>query len=489
MFDKVLEDFVGINFLNKILIKDYSGILLKGDKNFLQKHKESIYVYEDVEKFRYLYETKLKNFKGKCFIVVFEDIYIPYDIQKNFETIELSYDKLFPKLNSFILRTSRGVDYDLLSIAYENLFEPLKLEVQTKAFLEKGIYEEINLQEYCREKKKKLEKLLEENNTYNKWFEISQLKANVRNLEVCNNQALDLGNLEEEITKAFKVFIRNSYKGLSGRNSAAAPVLLNKTMDYLLMKEKKFALIVMDGMSVADWQIISKEFKDIDFEVNNSFALIPTLTAISRQSLFSGRLPVELENPFNLAKEKSLFIEKCKEYGYKQEQIRYHRGYDIDISIKDRCLGIVINDIDDLVHNQLQGYKGMYRDIEHLAKTQQLQGLVKKLYKNDFEVYITSDHGNTRATGVGKVRGAGIEVETKSQRVIIYKEFASREEVKEEYNLIEYPGYYLPKDNKYFICEDGKALTTIGEEVLSHGGISIEEVVVPFIKIKGVKNE
>lgn len=489
MFDRLLEMHLGINYLDRILIKDYEGILKNYNKKFRDKYKQIIYEYSDIEKFRYIYETKIKNSNGKYIVIVQEEIYIPYDVLKDFTVIELSYDKLFPKLNSFILKNSSGLNFDLLTIAYENLYENLLTESETKEFIQKSIYERINVKEYVLEIKDKIENIIKEELSYNKWFEISSKKATIRNLELIADFKCNSNKLEELISNNFKTFVLDSYKGLSGRNALNAPILLSKTMDFILMKQKKFALIVMDGMSVADWHIISREFEDIVYEVDYSFALIPTLTSISRQSLFSGKLPIEIENPFSLAKEKNLFIEKCKEYGYKQEQIRYHRGYDIDLSLNDKCIGIVINDIDDLVHNQLQGYSGMYRDIEYLAKSQQLQNLIKKLNDSKFQIYITADHGNTKAVGIGKVRGAGIEVETKSQRVVIYKDFASEEEVKKEFKLIEYPGYYLPKDNKYLICEDGEAFATKGEEVVSHGGISIDEVIVPFITIKGVKHE
>ena len=30
---------------------------------------------------------------------------------------------------------------------------------------------------------------------------------------------------------------------------------------------------------------------------------------------------------------------------------------------------------------------------------------------------------------------------------------------------------------------------TLNEDIMSHGGITLEEVIVPFVKIKGVQNE
>ena len=489
MFDRLLEKYLGINYLKRIVIKDYECIIQKHDKKFKDKYRKIIYEYTDVEKFRYIYETKIKKSNDKYIIIVPKEIYIPYDILNSFTLVDLTYDRLFPKLNGFILKNTSGLDFDLLAISYENLYEDLLSESQTKEFINKIMYNKANVEEYLNELEYRINDTMQENVDYNSWFLISSKKAIIRNLKLMSNYECNYNDFDRCVSENFKNFILDKYNGLSGRSTVNSPILLNKVMDFILMKKEKFALIVMDGMSVADWTIISHEFSNIEYYTDYSFALIPILTSISRQSLFSGKLPIEIDNPFNLAKEKSLFMEKCMEYAYKKEQIKYHRGYDIDLSINDKCVGSVINDIDDLVHNQLQGYNGMFRDVEYIAKSQQLQILIKKLYASGFKIYLTSDHGNAVANGSGKVRGAGIEVETKSQRVVIYKDFASVEDVKDHFNVIEYPGYYLPKDNKHLICEDGEAFAQKGEEIVSHGGISIEEVIVPFITIKGVKDE
>ena len=38
------------------------------------------------------------------------------------------------------------------------------------------------------------------------------------------------------------------------------------------------------------------------------------------------------------------------------------------------------------------------------------------------------------------------------------------------------------------ICGVGESFDAKGDEVMSHGGITIDEVIVPFIKIKAVDN-
>lgn len=489
MFEALIEKQISIEYLQRILIKDYNGLIAKHCNNIKVKYRGILHEYLDVEKFRYIYETKIKGSNDKCIVLVSKEMYIPYDVLMDFSVIDLSYEVLFPKLNSFILKNTSGLDFDLLTIAYENLYESLVSEKGTKEFINKLMYSKSNVKEYVSELQDKIRDTMQEDMSYNDWFQISSKKATMRCLELMSSEKYNTSGFDKIINENFKSFILDKYKGLSGRSTTKSPILLSKVMDFILMKQEKFVVIVMDGMSVADWNVISGEFNDIEFDLNYSFALIPTLTSISRQSLFSGKLPIEIDNPFSLAKERNLFAEKCMEYGYKQEQVKYNRGYDIDLSVNDKCIAIVINDIDDLVHNQLQGYSGMYRDVSYLAKSKKLQELIKKLFKAGFMIHLTSDHGNVEVNGVGKVRGAGIEVETKSQRVVIYKDFASEEKVKNEFNVIEYPGYYLPRDNKYLICEDREAFAQKGHTIVSHGGISIEEVIVPFITIKGVKDE
>jgi len=67
-------------------------------------------------------------------------------------------------------------------------------------------------------------------------------------------------------------------------------------------------------------------------------------------------------------------------------------------------------------------------------------------------------------------------------------------------NVLEYGGKYyvvgsgrqpLQKDKTQtedLICDTGVSLDNPSEQVMTHGGMTIDEVVVPFIKIKAVQN-
>ena len=43
------------------------------------------------------------------------------------------------------------------------------------------------------------------------------------------------------------------------------------------------------------------------------------------------------------------------------------------------------------------------------------------------------------------------------------------------------------KEYDYLICDVGDSFDAKGDDVMTHGGITLDEVVVPFIKIKAVQ--
>jgi hypothetical protein len=147
-------------------------------------------------------------------------------------------------------------------------------------------------------------------------------------------------------------------------------------------------------------------------------------------------------------------------------------------------VAIIINDVDDIAHGQFQGRAGMYNDMDLLGKSGKLQSLINRLTANGFTVYITADHGNTLCVGVGGFR-SGVEMESRSMRMAVLKDFAEANALLNE-NTTEYQGFYLDKEYRYFVCMSGVSFDSKGETVMTHGGMSVDEVIVPFIKVRRV---
>ena len=114
--------------------------------------------------------------------------------------------------------------------------------------------------------------------------------------------------------------------------------------------------------------------------------------------------------------------------------------------------------------------------------------MIRRYLKTGFDVYISADHGNTLRKGMGKLVGTGLWTETKSHCMLVLKDFADKEGLKQKYHLIDFPKTYRPADYEYLICDVGDSFDIKDEEVMTHGGISIDEGIVPFIQIKAVDN-
>lgn len=491
MFFKSLDKTLGIGIYEKIFVLDFTKIKIIDNKYLYRTNRDfeyKIIYYDDIEKFRYLYESKIKKEQDKYLVLIRKDLYIPYDIRMDFHLVNVNYKEIFPRLNAYVLENFRIMDLDLLYIAHENLYSILNTESETKKFLQNDIFNIENVKEYKEHLIEKIHGLLKVND-HKSWSGIALMYSKLEYIKYRCDLKGDIGYSDCMLQNRFKEFIFNNYSKLSSYSIYDGPVLLNRVPDYIFMNSRKPALIVMDGMSIVDWLIISETLDGISYKYNSTYAIIPTITSVSRQCLLSGKLPIELERPFNLVYEKKLFFEKAMENGYNEQKIKYNRGYDFEINHMDKCVCTVINDIDDLIHSQKQGNMGMYNDVRLLASSGKLNELIKKLYNHNFDIYIASDHGHRETETIGSPRGMGVEVETRSKRTLILKDFADYERIIDEFGMIEYPGYFLNRDFKYLLCEHDKSFGPKGNTVLSHGGISIEEVIVPFIKIEGVDYE
>ena len=475
----VYSDFIWINDKDKVnRITAYA-------KAFAM-HGFNVVEYKDDLSFRIEYENKIKRCSVGEKIAVFNSggSYVPYDIKKRFSVYDMSLRNLFPRLNADVLRHKSKLDLDLLSMVISKNFDDLSKPEQAEKFFETVVYSRDNLLRYFQKKLEHILRQAADNPYYDDWYRIAEEKALIDRYSVQYALNIDTG----EINRLFQDYVLKEFGTLSSKINRDTPVLVSHAMEYMHDQSERFIIIVMDGMSEFDWNIISESFKGIQYEQSAMFAMIPSTTSLSRQCLLSNKFPSQLTAPWVQSKEKLEFTECARELGYADNQIRYSRGYDADFSNAVRCGAVIINDVDDMVHAQPQGRLGMYNDIKVLSDEGKLRQLTDRLLAKGFDVYITADHGNTLCIGLGKFVGAGVDVETKSHRMAVLKDFADKDKLIEKFGLVEYPKYYLPKEYDYLICNTDTSLDNLGKQVMTHGGMTIDEVVVPFIKIKAVNN-
>ncbi len=482
--DYVYEKSVA-KFADKILLID--GDHLSEDTQFtdgFKAHGFEIVVYHDDLSFRIEYEEKLKSEEGRIAVVVTPEQYVPYDLRQRLTAYEVSLANLFPRLNTAVLRERGSETYDLVSSAYERTYDQYQSPAATEQFLRVQAYSKENIRSNLDSSYQELLRRSAGCTSYKEWFAIAEEKARLDCMAIEYDLAMDT----TEINYRFRDYISSQYGKLSTIIDQESPVLVSRAMEFMHEHSKRFIIIVMDGMAEFDWRILSKSFLGVHYQQTAAFSMIPTVTSVSRQCLLSNKYPRELASPWSQGKEKQEFIACAKNMGFADNQISYHRGYEADFGSLIRCGAVIINDIDDMVHGQKQGRIGMFNDVGVMAKQKKLVNMTRRFLSAGFDVYITADHGNTTRKGMGKLMSTGVETETKSRCMLVLKGFADKDSMKEKCGLLEFPKTYLPKEYDYLICDVGDSFDAKGEDVMSHGGISVDECVVPFIKIRAVEN-
>ena len=376
MIDKRIENLLNLPGFGRLMVFDLYGMNRFFDfAGYLTKQGFTLKVYENVEVFRVEYEENIKAATERIAVIVQCDIYVPYDILQCFHKVHLSFAKIFPKLHSLTLMQHIR-DIDLISFAYDSCYTVLDGAKETEDFILQTVFSMENIQRYCEEKAADLLLLCDSANRYTDWIQIAIQKAKVLHYAAMKFTDIDLSFADEK----FMSFIQNGYGGLSSEIGSSAPAIITRTMSMICNHAgKKVALIVMDGMSLFDFEVISKHFNGISFELYGSFALIPTTTTISRQSMLTGKFPRELVKPFSLSNEEKEFKNFGQRLGYTKNQIQYLRGFNSEVSQLAKLVVIVVGDIDDIVHGQRQGRAGMYNDINLLGKNGKLQKLIREL--------------------------------------------------------------------------------------------------------------
>ena len=152
-----------------------------------------------------------------------------------------------------------------------------------------------------------------------------------------------------------------------------------------------------------------------------------------------------------------------------------------------RIAGLVVNKVDKIMHGMELGIAGMHNQIRQWAMQGYLARLIELLRDLDFRIWLTSDHGNIEARGYGSPSEGAI-AETRGERVRVYPSEILRDNVKQKFpDAMEWSLHGLPDNFFPLLAPDRRAFVKEGKQIVSHGGISLEEVIVPIVEI-GWKN-
>jgi hypothetical protein len=337
---------------------------------------------------------------------------------------------------------------------------------------------------------------------YRAWLEFAQRWAELGAL-VHGGQAGDYRaqteQLGREIDTRFNRWLQQKYGSLT-TVAAQQPLLVHQIADRLKRvisadPAAKVALLVIDGLALEQWvtlrRALSAALPDYIFDETATFAWIPTLTNISRQAIFAGKIPRDFANTFDTtASEDKLWRAFWERLPGRDVVYRKSLGdgsaqavLDETIESNTRVAGLVIDTIDSIMHGMELGAEGMHSQLQVWLQRGFLSALIRQLTERGFTVYLTADHGNLECRGCGAPR-EGVLAEQRGQRVRIYSDNELRKKTAAAFPTAHsWQPVGLPQEKLPLLAGYREAFINRGERVVAHGGSSLEEVIVPYVRI------
>jgi hypothetical protein len=363
---------------------------------------------------------------------------------------------------------------------YNSFPKPLKIGVYVD---EQGNDNELEgLIEYLKQQLENIEDIVDQ------WFRIIQVLSNAKLKYLSSgNESLkfEYQKIENAFNIRFQRYIENTYNSLFSLSGVRKPVVVSRILEHINSKPaKKKALLVIDGMNYWQWNILGKVLSDsgISFSTSASLAYIPTITAWSRQAIFKGDKPDLMEDN---SKEAQLFENYWLNQGVPRYQIGF-RKFSVNDPLKVdevpddiTIFGLICNDLDDIMHGSILGNHQLKMSTEQWISKSKIVESIIALKTKGFQVYITADHGNVEATGIKNLNIRDkVGALSRSKRHLHFTNETLLHSFIEQNS-----GLDFGKKGLSLYLKKQEAFTKENNQVITHGGSHIWEVIVPFISI------
>ena len=333
---------------------------------------------------------------------------------------------------------------------------------------------------------------------------------------------------KQEANIGFAKYIKKNY--LDWIKGSEHPMMSNelfKTKIFPLLNEgEKVFLVVLDNFRYDQWKMLEGELAD-QFIIDEDLycSILPTATQYARNAIFSGLMPEQIEKMFP-----ELWVDEDEEEGknlneeplIKTQLDRYRRKntfsyHKINTSqeaerfmqqlnqLDRNDLNVVVfNFIDMLSHarteskmvRELANNESAYRSITlSWFRHSVIADLFRQLAQTDYRVIITTDHGSIRANNPIKIigdRNTNTNLRYKLGKNLAYDSkdlFVIKEPHKA---MLPAPNlstsYVFATGDDFFAYPNNyNYYVSYYRNTFQHGGISMEEMLIPIINLKGKK--
>ena len=330
-----------------------------------------------------------------------------------------------------------------------------------------------------------------------------------------------------EANTQFFRFVKNNYK--KWINGEDAPMLshnlMRKNVFTHLKENQPLYFILIDNLRFDQWKVIEPEILN-DFRVKKEeiyYSILPTATQYSRNAIFSGMLPSEMEKRFpgkwkndedeggkNMFEEDFL-CDQLQRLGHGDYKMSYSKITNINFGKK------VVNQIGNMKHNNLNVIVYNFVDMLSHARTDMkvikelaeddsayrsltaswfehspLRDIMKEIAKQGARMIITTDHGTINVKRPSKVIG-----DRNVNSNLRYKQGKNLNYIKSDVMEVDNPSeFHLPqqnvsskyifaKEDMYFVYQNNyNQFVNLYKNTYQHGGISMEEMLIPIITLR-----
>ena len=350
------------------------------------------------------------------------------------------------------------------------------------------------------------------------------------------DQHLELGlkqTLNDQIRECnveFSKFIERNY--VNWIEQKTRPTLSTDIVERYLIPElrdtnKSIFFFVVDCLRLDQWMVMEsvlREYFDITREYY--YSILPTATPYSRNAIFSGAWPAELEVRFpeiweqwedddnsrnryehqfldNLLERRKIQLKPESKY-VKILDAEFGRNIEQNINsyTKNRLTAIVVNFVDMLAHGRSDSQllkeiapdESAYRSLTsswfmHSSLLSMLRTLSRQ---KNVSIILTTDHGSIRSLRGVKVIGDreastnlrykfGRNLKADERHAIFIKNPSDYRLPKRSVTI----NYLIAKEDYYFVYPtDYHKYLNQYRDSFQHGGISMEEMILPVVKLK-----